>query len=110
ERDEICEVGAPGQIALRPKYPSIMMCEYYKRYKTTVEEFKNLWFHTGDTGYVDGSGMFYFVDRMNDVIRKRGENISSYQIEDMINQYEGVEASTAFPIQAIEGEEDDIAI
>lgn len=110
DRDEICKVKKPGQIALRPKYPSVMMYEYYKKHETTVEEYRNLWFHTGDTGYVDESGMFYFVDRMNDVIRIRGENISSYQIEDMINQYEGVEASTAFPVEAKEGEEDDLAV
>lgn len=110
ENDEACDIEVPGQIALRPKYPSVMMYGYYQKHGTTVEEFRNLWFHTGDTGYVDESGIFYFVDRMNDVIRIRGENISSYQIEDMINQYEGVRACTAFPMAAKEGEEDDLAV
>src|SRR5699024_2361239 len=55
ERDEVCDVEIPGQIALRPKYPSVMMYEYYNKHQTTVEEFKNLWFHTGDIGYVDES-------------------------------------------------------
>ena len=69
-----------------------------------------MWFHTGDAAYRDEEGIFYFVDRMGGFIRTRGENISSYQIEDFINSHPQVEVCAAFPIPAEEGEEDDIVV
>ncbi len=110
EHDEECEVGEVGQIAFRTRYPHLLMKEYFNKPQATVEVFQNLWFHTGDTGYKDEHGYFYFVDRMNDVIRTRGENVSSYQVEDLMNQHEHVRMCAAFPIPAEEGEEDDIVV
>ena len=54
-----------------------MIQEYYRMPEATLKAFRNLWFHTGDRGRMDEDGRFYFVDRMKDAIRRRGENISS---------------------------------
>lgn len=110
EHDEKCGVGEVGQIAFRTHYPHSLMKEYFNKPEATVEAFQNLWFHTGDTGYKDENGYYYFVDRMKDVIRTRGENVSSYQVEDLMNQHEQVSMCAAFPIPAEEGDEDDIVV
>ncbi len=110
EHDEFCPNGVPGQIAFRPRLPNTMFNEYFNKPEATAETFQNLWFHTGDTGYEDEHGYYYFVDRMNDVIRTRGENVSSYQIEDLIHQHSLISMCSAFPIPAAEGDEDDIVV
>ncbi|OLO27312.1 acyl-CoA synthetase [Alkalihalophilus pseudofirmus] len=110
EQDEKCTSNEAGQIGFRPLFPHIVLREYFNKPKATVEVFQNLWFHTGDVGYKDKNGIYYFVDRMKDVMRSRGENISSYQVEDIINQHEYVKMSAAFPIPAAEGSEDDIVV
>ncbi|PWA09496.1 acyl-CoA synthetase [Pueribacillus theae] len=110
EHDEECEIGQPGQLSLRSRFPHLLLKEYFNKPAATVEVFQNLWFHTGDVGYKDENGIYYFVDRMKDVIRHKGENISSYQVEDLINQHELVHVSAAFPIPAEEGDEDDIVV
>ncbi len=108
ERDEPCAPGEVGEIAFRPKVPYLFLTEYFGKPEATAKTFRNFWFHTGDAGYMDEDGTFYFVDRMGNVIRRRGENISSYQIEDILNGHPEVELSAAFPIPADEGDEDEI--
>ena len=49
--------------------------------EATVREFRNLWFHTGDRGKLDADGFLTFVDRKKEAIRRRGENISAYEVE-----------------------------
>ncbi|WP_449355378.1 AMP-binding protein [Virgibacillus natechei] len=110
EYDEEVETGETGQLALRPRYPQLLLKEYFNKPEATVDAYQNLWFHTGDIGYKDENGTYYFVDRMKDVIRHKGENISSYQVEDMINQHEDISVCAAFPVEAKEGEEDDIVV
>ncbi|MFC4799421.1 AMP-binding protein [Neobacillus sp. GCM10023253] len=110
EHDEECDIGASGQFAYRPLFPHIMMKEYFNKPAATAEVFQNLWFHSGDVGYKDENGFYYFVDRMKNLIRHKGENISSYQIEDLINQHDLVDLCAAFPIPAEEGDEDDIVV
>ena len=70
--------------------------------------FRNLWFHTGDAALRGHDGMFYYVDRLGDRIRVRGENLSSFQVEDMINQHPQVQMSAAVAIASQEGHEDDV--
>jgi crotonobetaine/carnitine-CoA ligase len=62
-----------------------MISSYYEMPEETLESFRNLWFHTGDNGRVDEDGFFYYIDRKKDAIRRRGENISSYEIEAVLN-------------------------
>lgn len=108
--DEKCEPNETGQLVLRSRYPHIQLNEYFNTPRATVNAFKNLWFHTGDAGYKDEQENYYFVDRMKDVIRHKGENISSYQVEDMVNQHKDVNVCAAFPVIALQGDEDDIVV
>jgi crotonobetaine/carnitine-CoA ligase len=110
EHDEECAPREFGELAFRPKFPYLLLDEYFGKPDATVKVFKNCWFHTGDGCYKDDEGNFYFVDRMGGYIRTRGENISSYQIEDIINNHPGVDVCAALPIPAEEGEEDDIVV
>ena len=110
ERDEELGPGQCGQLAFRNKVPYSMLNGYFNKPEATVEVFRNLWFHTGDAVYKDEDEIYYFVDRMGGFIRTRGENISSYQIEDFINSHPQVDVCAAFPIPAEEGQEDDIVV
>jgi crotonobetaine/carnitine-CoA ligase len=108
ERDQERGPEEPGHLAVRPKLPGLLPESYLNKPEATVAATRNLWFHTGDAALVGEDGMFYFVDRLGDRIRVRGENLSSFQVEDMLNQHPGVQMSAAFPIPGAEGDEDDI--
>jgi crotonobetaine/carnitine-CoA ligase len=95
-----------GEVVIRPKKPYIMMKEYYKMPDRTIETWRNLWFHTGDYGYQDEEGYIYFVDRKKDCIRRRGENISSYELESIINSHPHVLECAAVGVPSELGEED----
>ncbi len=110
EHDEELGPGKYGQLAFRSRLPYSMLDGYFKKSEVTVEVFRNQWFHTGDACYKDENNIYYFVDRMGGFIRTRGENISSYQIENIVNSHPEVEMCAAFPILASEGEEDDIVV
>ncbi len=110
EHDEECGPGEFGQLAFRPKFPYSILNEYFGKPEATLKEFRNLWFHTGDGCYKDEEGYFYFVDRMGGFIRTRGENISSYQIEDIVNSHPKVDMCAALPIPAEVGDEDDVVV
>jgi crotonobetaine/carnitine-CoA ligase len=73
--------GHEGEIVLRPKRPHVMFEGYWGRPEATVEASRNWWYHTGDMGRIDADGYLYFVDRKADYLRRRGENISSFEIE-----------------------------
>src|SRR5665811_401858 len=94
----------------RPLLPGLFLQEYLGKPVATVEAFRNLWFHTGDAAYCDDAGAFYFVDRPGDRIRARGEDVASFQMEDLVNSSPDVELSAAFPIRATEGDEDDVVV
>lgn len=108
EDDEHLPPGETGELAFRPKRPGLVLKEYYNKPEKTVEAWRNLWFHTGDAAYRDADGNFYFVDRIGDVIRRRGENISSMQIQDAINAHDSVDQAAVFPVPAPEGGEDNV--
>ena len=84
-----------GEILVRPKIPFCFNVGYFKMPDKTVEAWRNLWFHTGDAGRMDSEGRLFFVDRIKDRIRRRGENISSYELEQTLNEYPGVIESAA---------------
>ncbi|MFT3778433.1 MAG: AMP-binding protein [Ottowia sp.] len=109
ERDQVCAPGQVGQLALRPRLPALIMQEYLGKPEKTVAAWRNLWFHTGDAAVRHANGMFAFVDRLGDRIRVRGENLSSFQVEDVLAQHPAVELVTVFAVAAAEGDEDDIA-
>jgi crotonobetaine/carnitine-CoA ligase len=76
--------GAEGEIVVRPKRPHVMFEGYWGRPEVTVETSRNWWYHTGDIGRIDKEGYLYFVDRKADYLRRRGENISSFEVESVL--------------------------
>lgn len=95
-----------GELVIRPKVPYTMMLEYYKKPKETVEAWRNLWFHTGDLFYMDEDAFLYFVERKKDIIRRRGENISPYDVESIVNKHPAVIESVAVGVPSAIGDED----
>ncbi len=72
---------ADGEIVIRPKRPQVMFEGYWGRPEATVATSRNWWYHTGDIGRIDEDGYLFFVDRKADYLRRRGENISSFEVE-----------------------------
>ncbi len=99
-------VGEVGEIVVRPKLPGIMMTEYYRMADKTLETYRNLWFHTGDYARKDEDGYYYFVDRKKDSIRRRGENISSFEVEKVINAHPQVLECAVFAVPSELGEDE----
>jgi crotonobetaine/carnitine-CoA ligase len=96
----------PGELLVRPKYPNCMLLEYYNMPQKTVEAWRNCWFHTGDYLYYDQDGYFHFVDRKKDALRRRGENISSYEVEKAINSHDAVLECAAIGVKSEMGEDE----
>lgn len=104
--------GTVGEIIVRRHDPYITVQRYYGRERETWDDFRNLWFHTGDYGYLDDEDYLYFVGRKSDSLRRRGENVSIRELEDVLNSFEGVleAAVVAVPSDLGGMSEDDIAV
>lgn len=76
--------GSRGEIVIRPKRPEVMFAGYWGRPEVTVETSRNWWYHTGDVGIIDEENFLFFVDRKADYLRRRGENIASFEVESII--------------------------
>lgn len=87
ENDEEVPAGTSGEIVIRPKRPHVMFEGYWRRPEATAALLGNCWFHTGDIGMFDAEGWFYFVDRKKDYLRRRGENISSMEMESVFRMH-----------------------
>lgn len=109
DEDNEVSVGEPGEIVFRPKEPFIMMLEYYNMPDKTLESFRNLWFHTGDLAKRDEDGFYYFIDRKKDSLRRRGENISSFEVERAVNSHPKILESAAVAVKS-ELAEDEVKI
>ncbi len=101
--------GTDGEIVLRPKRPHTMFEGYWGRPEATVEASRNWWYHTGDIGRVDDEGFLFFVDRKADYLRRRGENISSFEVERVLMGH-GSLADVAVHAVPSEVTEDDLKI
>ena len=109
ENDEPVPANVPGEIVVRPKRAFAFFSGYYKRPEDTVEAWRNLWFHTGDRGRMDEAGFVSFLDRIKDSIRRRGENISAWEVESAINTHPAVLEAAAYGV-ASELSEADVMI
>ncbi len=96
----------PGELLMRPKLPYSMLLEYYNMPDKTVDAWRDLWFHTGDYLTCDEDGYFHFVDRKKDALRRRGENISSYEVEKVVNFHPLVLESAAVAVKSEMGEDE----
>jgi crotonobetaine/carnitine-CoA ligase len=82
--------GTDGEIVVRPKRPHVMFEGYWGRPEDTVATSRNWWYHTGDIGRIDDDNYLYFVDRKADYLRRRGENISSFEVESILMSHGGL--------------------
>jgi crotonobetaine/carnitine-CoA ligase len=101
--------GEVGEILMLPLEPGSMMTGYYKMPEKTAEEFLDGWFRTGDRGYLDEDGYLYFVDRKKEAIRRRGENISAYEVELILSRHPAILEVAAIPVPS-ELSEDDVMV
>jgi crotonobetaine/carnitine-CoA ligase len=110
EYDQPVPPGVEGEIVVRPLEPHVMVEEYYRMPEATLEAFRNLWFHSGDRGRMDEDGNFYFIDRMKDCIRRRGENISSWELEKVITSMDEVVEAAVIGVPSELSEEEVLAV
>lgn len=87
-----------GELVFRPITPYSMMLGYYKQPEATLEAMRNFWFHTGDLAYKDENGFYFYVDRKKDSLRRRGENISSFEIESIVESHPAVAEAAAIGV------------
>ena len=106
KNDDPLPPGEIGEILLRPKHPYSFMLEYYNKPKATLEVFRNLWFHTGDLGYLDEEGFLFLIGRQAHWLRTGGENVACFEVENVINQNPKVAESAVVGVPAELGEED----
>jgi crotonobetaine/carnitine-CoA ligase len=90
ERDRAVPPGTVGELVARPTYPNTFMIGFLNKPEQAVRAWRNLWHHTGDLAYIDQDGFLYFVGRQAHWLRRRGENISCYEVEQCIDRVSGV--------------------
>lgn len=111
DTDDPVPRGSVGEIMVRPRVPFGFMAGYFRMPDKTVEAWRSFWFHTGDAGVMDADGFVTFIDRIKDCIRRRGENISSFEVETAILGLEGVRDVAAFAVPAGQvGTEDEVMV
>jgi crotonobetaine/carnitine-CoA ligase len=92
--------GAPGELVLRAEASFAFATGYFGTPEKTVEAWRNLWFHTGDRVICEPDGYFKFVDRLKDAIRRRGENISSFEVEQVLLSHPDIATAAAYPVRS----------
>ncbi len=102
--------GEPGELVLRPRRPFAGALGYWRMPEATVAAWRNLWFHTGDHLRQDDDGHFYFLDRKKDAIRRSGENISSYEVEQVLLAHPDVAEAAVFAVPSDVSEDEVMAV
>ncbi len=100
DNDNEVSDGEAGELILRADEPFALANGYFAMPEKTIEAWRNLWLHTGDRVIRDGDGYYRFVDRMKDAIRRRGENISSYEVEQVLVSHPAVALAAVFPVSS----------
>jgi crotonobetaine/carnitine-CoA ligase len=104
--DEPLGPGEVGEIVTRPKISNTMMLEYFENPAATVAAMRNCWFHTGDLGYLDHDGYLFYVDRKKDAMRRRGEMVSSWDVEAAVRKHPAVSDCAAYGVPSELGEDE----
>lgn len=107
--DEEVPNGTVGEFCIRAKEPWLLMAGYWRHPEWTQKAWSNLWLHSGDAMWRDDEGYFYFADRVKDSIRRRGENISSMEVENEINLHPDVVECAVYPVPS-EHTEDEVMV
>lgn len=108
EDDFDVQPGVAGEIVMRNNNPWGASLGYYKQPEATSASRRNLWFHTGDRGRLDADGYVWYTDRIKDAIRRRGENISAFEVEEVIRTHPAVGDVAVYPVHA-DTSEDEVA-
>jgi carnitine-CoA ligase len=106
EHGEPVESGVRGELVVRPDDRGWIMSGYFERPSETDQVLSEGWFHTGDSGFFDADGYLHFVDRIKDSIRRRGENISAFEVESQVAKHPDVAEVAAIPVPSELGEEE----
>jgi crotonobetaine/carnitine-CoA ligase len=106
DEDRELPPNVPGEVVVRPNKPDIMFQGYWRRPEATSAVMRNQWFHTGDVGMFDDEGFFYFVDRKKDYLKRRGENISSYEMEVTFQDHPDIQEVAVHAVASPVGEDD----
>ncbi|MCZ7525384.1 MAG: AMP-binding protein [Acidimicrobiia bacterium] len=108
EYDEEVPVGEVGELIVRTAEPWLLNSGYFANPEATARSWRNGWFHTGDGFRRDEEGFYYFVDRLKDAMRKKGENISSLEVEGYVREHPAVleVAAVAAPSDFGHGEDE----
>ena len=109
EEDRPVGPGEVGELVLRPRRPGVCSLGYWRAPEATVAATANLWFHTGDRLRADDEGWYYFVDRVKDAMRRSGENVSAFEVEQALLTHPAVEEVAAFAVPS-ELAEDDVMV
>jgi len=91
---------------VRPRKPGVMFEGYWNRPAETIKVMRNMWLHTGDIGRFDETGLFYFMDRKKDYLRRRGENISSHEMEVTFGNHPAIKDVAVHAVFSPMGEDD----
>ena len=103
------EPGTAGELVVRADEPFAFATGYWRLPEATVESWRNLWFHSGDRVVADEDGWFRFLDRIKDAIRRRGENVSAWEVEQVLAAHPLVVTAAAVPVPSPLGEDDVMA-
>jgi crotonobetaine/carnitine-CoA ligase len=106
EHDYEVGVGEVGELMVRTEQPWWMNAGYWNMPEKTAEAWRNGWFHTGDGFRRDEEGNYYFVDRTKDALRRRGENVSSFEVEAIVNEHPDVAETAAIAADMELGEQE----
>ena len=109
EHDAELPPGEAGELVLRNRHPYAFATGYLDLPEATVDAWRNLWFHTGDRVICDEDGWFRFVDRLKDAIRRRGENISSYEVERALLEHDGIAGVAVYAVPSEMAEDEVMA-
>jgi crotonobetaine/carnitine-CoA ligase len=107
--DQPAPDGEAGELILRANMPFAFASGYLGMAEKTVEAWRNLWFHTGDRVVRDADGYYRFVDRLKDTIRRRGENVSSFEVEQVLLSHPSVETAAVFAVKSALAEDEVMA-
>lgn len=109
DNDMDVPAGEVGEAVVRCDLPWVMFTEYYKNPEATAAAWRNGWFHTGDLLRRDADGDFFFVDRKKDALRRRGENISAYEVEREIRTFPGIKDAAVVAARSDKSEDEVLA-
>ena len=96
----------PGEFIVREREPGLIMRGYFKNAKATAAALRDGWLYTGDVGAYDEDGFYYYAGRKTDSMRVRGENVSAWEVERVVNDHPAVAACAAIGVDAEIGDQD----